>query len=88
MSDMHMREKLRKVTKAAEQGAFVPEKTKKIGLILFLSFFVIAILVLFALMIGFIVNQNPITATITAFVAIFLAFCVYKIITTDDIHHL
>ncbi|MHA6258927.1 hypothetical protein ACXYMX_03325 [Sporosarcina sp. CAU 1771] len=88
MSDMHMREKLRKVTQAAKHGADVPEQTKKWGLILFLSFFIIGILVLFALMIGFILNENPIAAAVTAFIAIFLAYCVYKIITTDDVQHL
>ena len=38
MSDMHLREKMRKVTEAAKQGDHVPEPSKKAGFIIFLLF--------------------------------------------------
>ena len=44
MSDMHLKEKMRKVTEAAKQGAYVPERSKKAGLILFLLFLGLALL--------------------------------------------
>ena len=88
MSDMHLKEKMRKVTKAAEQGAYVSERTKKAGLILFLLFFALGVIVLFALTIGFFMNGNSVAAAVTSLLTIFLSYCVYKLLTTDDIPHL
>ena len=88
MSDMHLKGKMRKVTEAAKQGTYVTERSKKAGLVLFLLFIGIGVIVLLALMIGFIKNENPVAATVTSLLAVFLTYCVYKLITTDDIRHL
>lgn len=88
MSDMHMREKVRKVTEAAKQSDHVPEQTKKAGFMLFILFSTIGILLLFALTTGFIMNDNLIAAILTGLIALFLVYCVYKLLTTDDIPHL
>ncbi|MCZ2257475.1 hypothetical protein [Sporosarcina sp. G11-34] len=84
MADMHLQGKMRKVKEAAKQGSYVPESSKRIGLVIFLLFFGIGILVLAALAVTFIVIKSFIAAMITGVITLFLMYCVYKILTTDD----
>ncbi|WP_438314828.1 hypothetical protein [Sporosarcina sp. FA9] len=85
MSDMHMHEKIRKVTEAAKEGKNVSERSKNIGFILFLLFVSIFTLVLIALIAGFIINKSFVAAAVAALITFYLMFFVYKLITTKNI---
>ncbi|MFD1929433.1 hypothetical protein ACFSFY_15430 [Sporosarcina siberiensis] len=85
MSDMHMQENIRKVTEAAKEGKNVSERSKNVGFILFLLFVSIFVLVLFALIAGFIINKSFVAAAITTLITFYLIFFVYKLITTKNI---
>lgn len=88
MADMHLREKMKKVTEAAKHGDQVPEISKKVGLILFLIFIGTGIAVLLALSVGFVMNDHPISAVITFLISALLAYSIYKMIKAEDIRHL
>jgi uncharacterized membrane protein len=85
MADMHLREKMKKVTEAAKQNDMVPENSKQIGLLLFLFIMIVVIIFLCALFVGFLVNNHPISAVITILIAILLAYSSFKMMKADDI---
>jgi hypothetical protein len=85
MADMHLREKMKKVTAAAKQNDVVPENSKRIGLLLFLFMMIVVIIFLSALFVGFLLNKRPISAGITILIAFLLAYSSYKMMKADDI---
>lgn len=85
MSDMHMREKLRKVTEAARNSDQIPEHSKKIGLSIFFIFTFIGVLVIFAFAIALFIYGHLIAAFISLLTALFLLYLTIKLRSADDI---
>ena len=85
MADMHMREKLRKVTEAAKNGEQIPERSKKIGLSIFLIFTFIGIFAIFAFALALFFYGHPIAALVSALIALSLFYVIIKIHSADDI---
>lgn len=85
MSDMNMRDKLRKVTEAAKNSEQIPESSKKIGLSIFFIFTFIGILAIFALALSLFIYGHPIAAIIFVLIALFLLYVIIKIRSADDI---
>ena len=52
MSDMHLQNKLRKITEAAKNGEHIPERPKKVGMLIFFIISAIGLLGLAALAIA------------------------------------
>ena len=76
MADMQLREKIKKIAAAAKQGDHIPERSKNIGLIIFLILFGCGIIVLFALAIGLMINGHFISAAVIFSIAALLAYSV------------
>ncbi len=85
MADMQLREKIQKIAAAAKQGDNIPERSKNIGLIIFLILFGCGILVLFALTIGLMMNGHFISAVVLFLIAALLTYSIIKMITAEDI---
>lgn len=88
MADIQLREKIKKIAAAAKQGDNIPERSKNIGLIIFLILFGCGIIVLFALTIGLILNGHIISAVVIFLIAALLTYSIIKMMTADDIHSL
>lgn len=85
MADMQLREKIKKITAAVKQGDNIPERSKNIGLIIFLILVGCGILVLFVLAIGLMMNGHFISAVVIFLIAALLTYSVIKMITAEDI---
>ena len=85
MADMQLREKIKKITAAAKHGNNIPERSKNIGLIIFLILFGCGILVLFALTIGLMMNGHFISAVVIFLIAVLLTYSIIKMMTAEDI---
>ena len=85
MADMHMREKLRKVTEAAKNSEQIPESSKKVGLSIFFIFTFIGIFAIFAFALALFIYGHPIAALISALIALLLLYMMNKIRSADDI---
>ncbi|MFJ7934247.1 hypothetical protein [Sporosarcina sp. NPDC096371] len=85
MADMQLRDKIKKIAAAAKQADNIPERSKNIGLIIFLLLFGCGILVLFALVIGLVLNGLYKTAVVTFLIATLLAYSVVKMMTAEDL---
>ena len=88
MADMQLREKIKKIVATAKHGDNIPERSKNIGLIIFLILFGCGIIVLFALSIGLIMNGHFISAVVIFLIATLLTYSVIKMITAEDIQPL
>ena len=88
MADMQLREKMKKVSEAAKHGDQVPERSKSIGLIVFLILIICGIVVMLSLTIGLFLNKHFISATATLVIAGLLVYSVFKIMKADDIEEL
>lgn len=88
MADMQLREKINKITAAVKQGDNIPERSKNIGLIIFLILIGCGILVLFALAIGLMMNGHFIGAVVIFLIAALLTYSVIKMSTAEDIQPL
>lgn len=85
MADMHMREKLRKVTEAAKNSEQIPERSKKIGLSIFFIFTFIGIFAIFAFTLALLIYGHPIAALVSVLIALLLLYVMNKIRSADDI---
>lgn len=85
MSQMPMREKLKKIAEAAKDGGRINERPKKIGLLIFFIFTAIGIIAIFAFAIVLLIHGYKISALISSLFATFLLYIAYKLITADDI---
>lgn len=85
LSDMHLRDKLRKVTEAAKNSEQIPEHSKKIGLSIFFIFTFIGIFLIFAFAIALFFYGQQIAALISLLIAISLFYLTIKIRSADDI---
>ncbi|WP_342508355.1 hypothetical protein [Sporosarcina sp. FSL K6-2383] len=85
MADIQLREKIKKITAAAKQGDSISERSKNIGLIIFLLLFGCGIIVLFALTIGLMMNGHFIIATIVFLITALLTYSIIKMMTAGDI---
>jgi hypothetical protein len=88
MADMHLREKMKNVSEAAKNSDFVPERSKKAGVIVFILLIGCGIIVMLALAISLILNKHVIFAAVISIIAAFLSYSIYKIIKADDIGQL
>ena len=88
MADIQLRDKIKKIAAAAKQGDTIPERSKNVGLIIFLLLFGCGIIVLFALTIGLMMNGHFISAVVIFLIAALLAYSVIKMITAEDIQPL
>lgn len=85
MSDMHMRDKLRKVTEAARNSEQIPESSKKIGLSIFFIFTFIGVFSILSFAIALFIYGHPIAALISLLTALLLLYLTIKIRSADDI---
>lgn len=85
MSNMHMRDKLRKVTEAAKNSEQIPESSKEIGLLIFFIFSFIGIFCVFALAFIFLLYGHWLSAFITVGIALLFLYIAIKIRTAADI---
>lgn len=83
-----MREKLKTLMTATEQGKYVSERSKTIGLIIISIFFGIAILLLLALSIGFVFNHHWLGAFFSFSSGIGLTIIIINILKADDLQQL
>ncbi|WP_318614955.1 hypothetical protein [Sporosarcina sp. YIM B06819] len=88
MADMQLREKIKKITAAAKQNDSIPERSKNIGLIIFLILFGCGTFVLFALAIGLTLNGHFISAVVLFLITTLLVYSVVKMMTAEDIQPL
>lgn len=85
MSNMQMREKLRKITQAASDSEQIPEHTKQAGMTVF---FLLSVLGLFAMLVflfSLIVYGHYIGAMITFIITSCIGYLLYKVKTADEI---
>ena len=88
MSNLHLREKMKKIMEASKNSDQIPERSKHVGFIIFLLFIAIAIIALLALTVSFIVNGMLVIAIITLLITALLAYSTFKMMKADDIHQL
>ncbi|MBE1552941.1 hypothetical protein [Sporosarcina limicola] len=88
MADLGLREKMKIIAQAAKHGENIPEGSKGAGLIAFLILFGCAIIVLFALAIGLMINGHRISAAVFFIIAVLLTYSIFKMMKADDIQHL
>ena len=88
MADIQLRDKIKKIAAAAKQGDNIPERSKNIGLIIFLILVGCGIIVLFALTMGLILNGNFIIAGVLFLIAALLTYSIIKMMTADDLQPL
>ena len=85
MSDMHMRDKLRKVTEAAKNSEQIPEQSKKIGLSIFFIFTFVGVFMIFVLALTLYIYGHLLAALITLLTALLLLYLTVKLRSADDI---
>lgn len=85
MSDMHLRNKLRKITEAAKNGEHIPERSKTIGMQLFFIFVAIGILGLLGLTVSLAIYGHLISALISFIITLSLFYPAYKLLTAEEI---
>lgn len=88
MADLQVREKIKKIVAAAKQGDNISERSKNVGLIIFLMLFGCGIIVLFALTIGLFLNGHIISAGVILLITVLLTYSVIKMMTAEDIQPL
>lgn len=88
MSDMHLQNKLRKITEAAKNGEHIPERPKKVGMLIFFIISAIGLLGLAALAIALAVYGHRLSGLIIFLIAISLMYALYKLISAENIHSL
>ena len=88
MSDMHMKNKLAKITEAAKNGKHITERTKSIGFKIFLFFAAIGILVLVGFSAALLFYGHWISAVIFFLISAAFSYAMFKLITADDIRNL
>jgi hypothetical protein len=88
MADMQLREKIKKIAAAAKHGNNIPERSKNVGLIIFLVLFGSGIIVLFALTIGLMMNGHFIIAVVLFLIAALLTYSIIKMVSADNIQPL
>ncbi|WP_203248395.1 hypothetical protein [Sporosarcina beigongshangi] len=85
MADIQLREKIKKIAAAAKQSENIPERSKNIGLVIFLILFGSGILVLVALAVGLMINTHFISAVVVFLIAMLLTYSIIKMMTAEDI---
>lgn len=85
MSNIQMREKLRKVTKAVVNHEAIPDRTKNIGLLILFIFTGLGILSLFGFAAILFLYKKWLAAFITTGVASVISFITYKIQSADEL---
>ena len=85
MSDLHMRDKLRKVTEAARNSEQIPERSKKIGLSIFFIFTFIGVFAIFAFALTLYFYGHLLASLTSLLTAILLLYLTVKLRTADDI---
>ncbi|CAM3137871.1 hypothetical protein FITA111629_05835 [Filibacter tadaridae] len=88
MADMQLREKMRTLADAVKHGEHVPERSKSMGLIVFLILFGIGMFVLLAFGIGLVMNGHPLGAVVSFIIVALLTYSVFKMMKADDIRDL
>lgn len=85
MSNMQMREKLRKITHTASHSEQIPEQTKRVGMVIFFILAGSGILTTLIFSIALIVYGHYIGAFLTLVITGFTCYVLYKIQSADDI---
>lgn len=85
MSNMQMREKLRKITEAASDSDQVSEQSKNIGMIVFFILAGFGLLALVIFSFTLFIYGRYISALIASVATIFISYLLYKIQTADEI---
>ena len=80
MSNVPIREKVKRITEAAKDGDSFTESSKNAGMLVLYGLFTVAVLVLLALTIGFIQSGHYIASAVTLIAGGCLGFVLLKII--------
>ena len=88
MSDMHMKNKLAKITEAAKNGKHITERTKSIGFKVFLVFVALGIMVIVGLSAALLFYGHWISSVIFFLISAVFSYALYKLMTADDIRNL
>ena len=88
MTNLPLREKLKKLTDATKQQNAIPERSKSAGLIVFLILFGMTALILFALAVGLVLTGHTISALVTFIIGALLGYSVFKVLRADNIRQL
>ena len=88
MSDMHMKNKLAKITEAAKNGKHITERTKSFGFKVFLVFVALGIAVLIGFSAALLFYGHRIGAVIFFLLSAAFSYAMFKLITADDIRNL
>lgn len=85
MSNMQMREKLRKITQAVSHSEQIPEQTKRVGMAIFFIFFGLGLLAAFIFSVALFVYGHYLGALITLVMTSLIGYVWYKIQSADEI---
>lgn len=85
MSDMHMRDKLRRVTEAAKNGEHIPEHSKNVGLTLFFIFSFIGILCIITFAVALFIYKHYGMALIAFLIALLYLYVTIKLRSAETI---
>lgn len=88
MTNLPLREKLKKLTDATKQLNAIPERSKNAGLVVFLILFGMTVLILFALAVGLALTGDIISALVTFIIGALLGYSVFKVLKADNIRQL
>lgn len=88
MSQMQIRDKIRKVAEAVKQDDLIKERPKKIGLLVFFTFAIVCLICMLVVAILLAVNNFYKTAFVLAVITIGSFYMIYKLITADDLQSL
>lgn len=85
MSNMQMREKLRKITQAASDSKQIPEQTKRVGMMIFFLLIGLGLLAALIFSVVLIVYGHYLSALITLVATALIGYIGYRIQSADEI---
>ena len=88
MSDMHMKNKLAKITEAAKNGKHITEHAKSFGFKVFLVFVALGIAILVGFSAALLFYGHRIGAVIFFLISAAISYAMFKLITADAIRNL
>lgn len=85
MSNMQMREKVRKITEAANDSKQISEESKKAGMLMFFILSGLCLLALVCFSLALLIYQHYLSAFISIIVTACFSYLLYKIQSADEI---
>ena len=87
MANFQLREKLKKTMDATDNGKYVSDKAKSLGIVFYYLFFSIIIVVLLFFVVGLFQQNHYVTASVISIIGISCLFFLWKIIHADSLEN-